>query len=261
MKSEIPEKKTGPSLFCWNIANPSLERAGRQAQWLRKREEDVLVLTEAKKSDGCLFLERYFQAYGYNVVFPKPGEREFGVMIVSKHPFRKNNFNTSIDYLQERVNSVVIDFPGIELEVIGIYAPSRDASLEKIEKKKRFLRSLADALAAPPTSPRRIVCGDFNVLEPNHFPRYPFFENWEYEFYQGLSKYGLQDAFRLLNPQSHEYSWVGRKGDGYRYDHCFISKELKQSLKGCYYFHEPREIEPRLSDHSALITEFHFVLS
>jgi len=52
------------SLFCWNISNPSLERAGQQAQWLRKRPEDIFVLTETKKSEGCLFLERYFQAFG-----------------------------------------------------------------------------------------------------------------------------------------------------------------------------------------------------
>ncbi len=51
------------SLFCWNVANPSAERAGKQAEWLRKRPEDILVLTEAKRSEGCIFLERYFRAY------------------------------------------------------------------------------------------------------------------------------------------------------------------------------------------------------
>ena len=76
------------SAFCSNIANPSIERAGQQAEWLRRRKENILVLTEAKQSQGCMFLERISQAYGYNVNLPKPEGNEYGVMIGSKFPLR-----------------------------------------------------------------------------------------------------------------------------------------------------------------------------
>jgi len=109
------------SLFCWNIANPSFERAAKQAEWLRKRPEDVLVLTEAKQSKGCVLLERYFQAYGYNVVFPKPEEKEFGVIIVSKHPISSSSFSNYIDFLRSRVVSIKLSFSSGELEIIGVY--------------------------------------------------------------------------------------------------------------------------------------------
>lgn len=244
------------SLFCWNIANPSIERAGRQAEWLRKRPEDILVLTEAKRSEGCKLLERYFQAYGYNVVFPKPEEKEFGVIIIGKHPLTQNNFSSYVDYLQARVASVKLNLLGGELEIIGVYTPSRDSSSEKTDKKKRFLRSLINALETAPRFSKRIFCGDLNVLEPNHVPHYPFFEEWEYDFYRNLTKYQLRDAFRYLGPLVQEYSWVGRTGDGYRYDHCFVSESLLPFVEKCYYFHKPREI--KLSDHSALICEFKF---
>jgi len=241
------------SLFCWNIANPSVERAGRQAEWLRKRPEDILVLTEAKQSKGCIFLERYFQAYGYNVVFPKPEGKEFGVIIVSKHLLAPSNFSAHVDYLQARVVSTKLNLPSYELEIIGVYVPSRDSSYEKTDKKKRFLESLTNALKRVSRPSRRIFCGDLNVLEPNHIPHYPFFAEWEYDFYRNLTKYQLKDAFRHLHPSIQEYSWVGRTGDGYRYDHCFVSGDLLPLVEKCYYFHEPREI--KLSDHSALITE------
>jgi len=241
------------SLFCWNIANPSLERAGRQAEWLRKRPEDILVLTEAKQSKGCVFLERYFQAYGYNVVFPKPKEKEFGVIIASKRSLTPSNFSNHVDYLQARVASVTLNLPSGEIEIIGIYVPSRDSSPKKVDRKKRFLESMTYALERAPRPSRRIFCGDFNVLEPDHIPHYPFFAEWEYDFYRNLTKYQLRDAFRHLQPLIQEYSWVGRTGDGYRYDHCFVSENLLPLIKKCYYFHKPREI--RLSDHSALITE------
>lgn len=241
------------SLFCWNIANPSIERAGKQAEWLHRRSEDILVLTEAKKSEGCIFLERYFQAYGYNVIFSKPNEKEFGVIIVSKHSLSLSNFSTCVDYLQARVASIKLNLPSGELEIIGTYVPSRDSSSEKIDKKKRFLENLTSALETNLQISKRIFCGDLNILEPDHIPHYSFFEEWEYDFYRSLTKLQLKDAFRHFYPSIQEYSWIGRTGDGYRYDHCFISENLLPLLKKCYYFHEPREI--KLSDHSAIITE------
>ena len=241
------------SLFCWNIANPSLERASKQAEWLRKRSENILVLTEAKQSKGCIFLERYFRAYGYNVVFPKPEGKEFGVIIVSKYSLTPSNFSAQVNYLQARAVSIKLNLPSGELEIIGVYVPSRDSSHEKIDKKKRFLKGLANALETTPRFSNRIFCGDLNILEPAHIPHYPFFEEWEYDFYSNLTKHQLGDAFRYLYPLIQEYSWVGRTGDGYRYDHCFVSENLFPLLKRCYYLHEPREI--RLSDHSALIVE------
>src|SRR3989344_6606477 len=64
------------SLFCWNIANPSIERAKKQAEWIQKRADDFFILTEAKGSEGCIFLKKYFQAYGYNVIIPKMEKSE-----------------------------------------------------------------------------------------------------------------------------------------------------------------------------------------
>jgi len=256
MEIQSKHHATKFSIFCWNIANPSIERAARQAEWLRKRPEDVLVLTETKLSEGCIFLERYFQAYGYNVIFPRPEGKEFGVIIISRYPITPSDFSTRVDFLQARVASIKLDFPNSPIEIIGVYVPSRDSSQEKINKKKRFLESLAAALGKSPQPLKRIFCGDLNILEPNHIPHYSFFEEWEYDFYRNLAKYQFKDAFRYLCPLSYEYSWIGRTGDGYRYDHCFVSNDILSSVKECRYFHEPRQI--KLSDHAALICEFEF---
>jgi hypothetical protein len=51
-------------------------------------------------------------------------------------------------------------------------------------------------------------------------------------------------------PDQVEHSWVGRTGDGYRYDHAFCSPALAGHLTACHYLHQPRH--DRLSDHSAL---------
>jgi len=253
MKNKKDIQKPNFSVFCWNIANPSEKRAGKQAVWLRKRPEDVLALTETKASKGCLLIEKYFKAFGYNVIFSKPEGKEFGTMIISKHFLSPGNFSDLISFLPFRVSSAVINFQKRELEIINVYVPSRNASKEKISKKKRFLRDVTNAVEKIRQSTGKIFCGDFNVLEPNHIPHYSFFQKWEYDFYQDLIKHRLQDAFRYLNPEIQEYSWVGRTGDGYRYDHCFVSHDLLPFIRKCYYLHEPRET--KLSDHSTLILE------
>ena len=253
---EPVRQQIGCALFCWNIGNPSLQRAAKQAEWLRKRPEDIFVLTEAKRSQGCTFLERYFLAYGYQVLSSSMGENEYGVLIVSKagKHLERGGFAGALTYLPSRVLSVRLLLGQEPLEIIGAYVPSRDASPEKIQRKRTFLDELGRALSTAPASEKRIFCGDLNILEPDHRPSYPFFERWEYAFYQGLADAALIDAFRLLHPDRQEYSWVGRAGDGYRYDHCFISPALAPSLQQASYLHEPRE--QRLSDHSALICSF-----
>jgi exodeoxyribonuclease-3 len=64
----------------------------------------------------------------------------------------------------------------------------------------------------------------------------------------------MVDTFRHLHPAAAEHSWVGRTGDGYRYDHAFCSNSLIPAVATCQYLHAPRN--DRLTDHSALIASF-----
>ncbi len=243
------------SILIWNIGNPSVERAQKQEEWLLSRPEDIIILTETKRSEGCLAIERFFKFFnGYNVIFPKPEGNEYGVMVLSKKPLKTTLLPERLGTLRSRIVSVLLEISGENVEIIGTYVPSRDQSIEKIEKKRTFLEELAKALEAPSSTSARIFCGDLNILEPNHIPHYHVYQTWEYDFYSGLKDLGFTDVFRKLNPTALEYSWVGRMGDGYRYDHCFASPQLAMNVNKCLYVHEPRL--DRLSDHSALSTEF-----
>lgn len=249
------------TIFTWNIGNPSLKRATSQFSWLEKQIADVFILTECKKSEGCFFIERAFRGYRlfqehkYHIVFPTPPDNEYGVLIASNHKLKPSFFSNRINYLRSRVNSVNVFYSNEEIEIIGLYVPSRGFDIHEIrEKKKRFTNVFLSALEASPGSFKRIICGDFNVLEPDHVPHYSYFEDWEYDYYCAMKKYGMQDAFRYLHPTAQEYSWFGKSGNAYRYDHCFVSLDLVPLINKCYYFHEPRELG--LSDHSALITVF-----
>lgn len=243
-------KSPGLSLLTFNIGNPSPERAQRQLGWLAARDEQVLVLTETKASAGYKLLADAFASAGYAVCFPEPGPGEYGTMIVTRVVADPDPFSDGIGYLASRAAAVTLPAPDGPLQVIGLYVPSRDASPEKTDRKRRWLAGCGTALAGTAGTPR-VLLGDLNILEPGHKPRYPFFAPFEYDFYQALAgTHGLADAFRHLHPEAAEYSWVGRTGDGYRYDHAFCSRELAGLVTSCEYLHQPRF--GKLSDHSAL---------
>jgi exodeoxyribonuclease-3 len=171
-------------------------------------------------------------------------------MIVTRVDAARDPFSDAIGYLAARAAAVSLPAPDGPLRVIGLYVPSRDASQEKTDRKRRWLACCGTAVAGTAGQPT-ILLGDPNILEPGHKPRYPFFAPFEYDFYQALGgTHGLTDAFRHLHPDEAEYSWVGRTGDGYRYDHAFCSRELAGRVTFCQYDHQPRA--DKLSDHSAL---------
>jgi len=242
------------SIFCWNIANPSLKRSQEQAEWLKARPENVFVLTETKNSQGCNYLEKFFLSQGYDVLFPKPEGKEYGCMLISKKGVIDKSTSCSyINFLPSRMVSVNISFLNKPLEILGIYVPSRDKSPEKIIRKRKFIDSIVEVLKLIPKEKPKIICGDFNIIETDHVPHYPFFEKWEYSFFDSLLENGFRDAFKHLNPNLQEYSWIGHTGDGYRYDYCFVSENILGNIKSSFYLHHTREM--KLSDHSAIITE------
>jgi exodeoxyribonuclease-3 len=214
-----------------------------------------LVLTETKASAGCRLLADAFTAAGWNVSFPVPRPGEYGVMIISRILAQPGDFGSEIGYLPTRATSVTLPAPAGPIEVIGAYVPSRDAGLEKTERKRKWLSACLAALTARDPSIPAVLLGDLNILEPGHQPHYPFFVPFEYDFYRALTAdHGLTDVFRHLHPDASEHSWVGRTGDGYRYDHAFCSAGLAPAIRTCQYLHEPRL--DRLSDHSALTAGF-----
>ncbi|MFJ3934454.1 hypothetical protein [Streptomyces sp. NPDC090029] len=81
-------------------------------------------------------------------------------------------------------------------------------------------------------------------------PRNKVFGAWEYAFYDSFQAVGLTDAFRHLHPDKVAHSWYGRSGNGFRFDHLFVSSCLADRVLACDYHHQARE--EGLSDHSVM---------
>ncbi len=232
-----------------NIGNPSPDRARRQLEWFAERDEDILVLTETAPSRGCDLLEERFLKTGWVVRYPRVGAGERGVMIASRVELLQERVGGLTSYLSARSESAAVR--GAGLNVIAVYVPSRDESRIKVERKRRFVDELGRAASG--IAARSVLIGDLNILEPGHRPHHAWFQAWEYELYRDLVAAGWVDAYRRTHPTEMDHSWVGYEGNGYRFDHAFVSADVADYLISCSYLHETRETS--LTDHSALTLE------
>jgi exodeoxyribonuclease-3 len=240
------------SILTVNIGAASRERAETMLRWLAARPEQVLVLTETSAGAGTAYLLDRFRQAGYAVVHTPDGNGDRGTIIVSQvavvKPLSARFANVTIP---GRVAAAVLDTdPAIA--VLGVYVPSRDRSADKTEKKETFVRSLLRALdeLPPELRDRLVLGGDYNVIARNHRPLHPGFLPFEFGLLEALEAHGLVDAHERCSPGEQAYSWIGRSGDGYRYDYFHVGCELAGRITGCAYLHETRE--QRLTDHAAV---------
>jgi exonuclease III len=235
----------------WNIRNPSFLRATKQCRYIEHLRPHIILLTELRSGSGLKYFEQRLSYLGYQLFYEYPGDDYF-VLIASIYEASEIPMKT--DFMPHRIKGIVTR-GDIEGTFIGIYVPSRGPKERRNVNKKMFQESVMrflDALKEKRGVKNTIIGGDLNVIDPSHIPKYSIFGEWEYDFYNKFIEIGMKDAFKLVNTQQ-DYSWFGREGDGYRFDHFFVSEDLKEKVIKCYYDHSVRE--KRLSDHSSMILE------
>jgi exodeoxyribonuclease-3 len=239
------------SILTVNIGAASRERAEDMLRWLAGRPEDVFVLTETSAGAGTAYLLDRFRQAGYAVVQTPEVNGDRGVALVSRVRIAEPLPAFDGVTIPGRVAAAMLDTePAVA--VLGIYVPSRDRSADKTEKKQAFVASLLAALDELPAERRDslVLGGDYNVIARTHQPLHAGFLPFEFGLLETLEAHGLVDAHDRCSPGEQPYSWIGRTGDGYRYDYFHVGRELAGRITGCAYLHETRE--QRLTDHAAV---------
>ncbi len=244
--------KTEMRLLIWNVANPSLDRAREQFEWLANTKANAVILTETKASAGCCYLKESLENIGFEVFFSQASDNRYSVLVGVKG-FDSKTHCLDIEFLPERIQAVKLQtFMGTIL-LIGIYVPSRGPRERRNLDKRKFQDQIIRLLRSFRNCDVKhglLAGGDLNVIPPDHEPKYSFFGDWEYQFYNAFLELGMSDGYKYAQPNGQEHSWIGKSGDGYRFDHFFLSNRLLRYVKRCNFIHEVRGTG--LSDHSAL---------
>jgi exodeoxyribonuclease-3 len=245
------------SILTVNIGATSPERARLLLDWLARRPEEVLVLTETSAGPGTSWLLERFRRAGFAVIKTPDTGGERGSALISRLRIARDlTAEFTAVSIPCRVSAAVLDTePAIS--VIGVYVPSRDRSAGKTERKQRFIRTLIEACDKLPGDLREhlVLGGDYNVIGKAHRPLHPGFLPFEFGLLDGLHERGLVDAYEHVAPGDQAYSWIGRTGDGYRYDYLHAGPGLTALISACSYLHETRQLG--LTDHAAMTLTLH----
>ncbi len=242
------------SILTINVQAAAPARAQHLLTWLLARNDDVIILTETSNGPGTRQLLTELDAAGLTVTHQPSPDGDRGCAIATRVPSRPAPHLTAGISLPGRAPAVTLDTdPAVT--VLGLYVPSSDRAPAKIAKKRAFLTTVQNTLAKLPDADRAhlVVGGDYNVISRDHQPRYPGFLTFEYEFLDALRNLGLADIHQSLHPGVQKHSWIGRAGNGYRFDYLHAGPALQPHLLAISYLHQPRL--DNLTDHAALIAD------
>lgn len=260
-------------LATWNI-NGLRARLDFVGIWLAERRPDLVGLQELKLEDDQ-FPHDQFEEWGYRAFVH--GQKSWNGVAVLRR----------IDGAPETEPDVVTGLPGQEemgarligtrfddVDFLTVYCPNgKHVGHEDFPRKLDWFETLAtwmgQTLEAGTTRPL-VLCGDFNLCPGPH-------DTWSEELLQGgifhteeersrfraLLDLGLQDLYRVAEPEGTQFSWwdyragAFHKNHGLRIDFLLGTEPIAQRVDSAWTDRDFRKKKDGLtaSDHAPVIAD------
>ncbi len=222
-------------ILSWNIQQGGGSRLKPILKFIYTQEAHILILSEYRNNKNGATIRAKLLEMGYYFQFVSlVGSEVNSVLVASKIP---GNSKLFVDRKQAHDHSIICaDFAAFRC--FGVYLPHK--------KKHNLFNILHEEMAYDKPS---IIAGDFNTGINNVDQKGSSF--WYTDELKRLENFGMYDAFRHLHGEVKTYSWYSHQGNGYRYDHTYVHKDLLPVISECDYIHEARE--QKWSDHSPMI--------
>lgn len=245
-------------LASWNV-NSLKVRLEQVLEWLSASQVDVIALQETKVINE-LFPLSAFTDLGFSVVYS--GQKTYnGVAIISRQPMTDVITDIAdLDDPQRRILAVTIG----DLRLVNLYVPNgADPSSDKYQYKLSWLSRVTNFIEQQlKIYPNLVVVGDFNIApkdldvhDPKAWEGGVLVSEPERTAFNQLLQLGLNDSFRIIEPDLQSFSWWDyrsagfRRNFGLRIDLILLSDAMKHRCIGAGIDVEPRRAE-RPSDHA-----------
>jgi len=229
-------------LLSWNIRAGGGTRCEGILDALKTHDADTVILSEFRNGSGGDRLREGLDILGYDYLADCTAPaKENAVLIASREMCSGESFTERESDFPHAMLRTEFD----EFDIYGVYLPHK--------KKHRWFDVMVKELKS--SGIPSIIAGDFNtginyVDQTGNTFMYS-------DRLRDLELAGYLDAFRHVHGDVREYSWFsnmrkdGSGGNGFRYDHTWIHKDLAERVTVCEYSHAEREAN--LSDHSPMI--------
>lgn len=252
-------------LVTWNI-NSIRARTGRLVAWLEANRPDVVCLQETKVEDPGFPLEAV-EKLGYQTAMF--GQKSYnGVAILSTQPLADVSRGFGDDVPDDEARVIAATTHGIR--VVCLYVPNgQDLQSDRYPYKLAWFGRLRAYLTRT-TAPDRpvVVCGDMNVTADDKDVWSP--DAWRDQIHcspperaalADVRAWGLDDVFRVLEPDGGVWSWWDYRGvsffkdQGLRIDHILTTKSLTARCTACVIDRTARKGQDA-SDHAPVMATF-----
>jgi len=223
------------NILSWNIQQGGGSRVNSIIKYILTKKPQLVVLNEFKNNANGISIRTKLLQNGYlHQVVSKATSDLNSVLIASK--VAGSSFLFSKNELQFPQSMLKLSLE--VFDVYGVYFPHK--------KKHNCFEVLLDDLQK--TDRPAIITGDYN--SGKNFIDQKGDSFWYENYFFKMEELGYIDAFRLIHGDKKEYSWFSHLGNGYRYDHMYISAALQALVKDCFYDQQARE--DKLSDHTPM---------
>ncbi|MFT5702992.1 MAG: exodeoxyribonuclease-3 [Rickettsiales bacterium] len=262
-------------IVSWNVnsANARLENI---LFYLQETNPDVVLLQEIKCEDEK-FPKDEISNLGYNI--ETFGQKSYnGVAILSKLPIKNVIKNLNALDSESRYIEGVIEFKNQSIRVASIYVPNGGAKLEdgqKVNETERFSYKMGffDDLKARMEKLFKlgeiaVFGGDYNVANFNidvfdtkNLKDTVCFHIDEKRKFRELLNLGYQDSFRMINPETQNFSWWDYRGNcwnynkGMRIDYLLTSPKATDILQTAFMDDSMMMERVKPSDHCPVVVE------
>ena len=222
-------------ILSWNIRQGGGSRLHAIVSRISGLNPEILILSEFRNNASGIKLRSRLLDYGYRhqLASNAPSDNN-SVLIASKFPFGGFTFyDAALDFPD---NVLKADFGFFDL--YAVYLPHK--------KKHKLFEFIREKIKGGNPA---IIAGDYNTGINGVDQKGSSF--WYEDQLKLLAKEDYADAFRYFWNDAEEYSWYSHQGNGYRYDHTYVHRDILPVVEDCYYIHSWRE--ENISDHSPMV--------
>ena len=230
-------------LISWNVNGLRACMGKGFLDFVAAEQPDMLCLQETKaQPEQIPTLE--LEALGYRCYFFSAVKKGYsGVAILTRREPDRVAAGMGIEKYDAEGRFLRADYG--ELSVVSVYHPSGTSGDERQAFKMQWLEDFQRYVSElVKERPQLILCGDYNIChrpidihDPVRNATNSGFLPEEREWMTRFLNEGFIDTFRLLHPDSREYTWWSyrfnsrAKNKGWRIDYCMASEAVRPMLK------------------------------
>jgi exodeoxyribonuclease III len=232
-------------------------------EWLKTSPADIICVQETKAQQDNIDCSKFDDLGYHNYWFSAQKKGYSGVAVFTKIKPDNIIYGSGHQVSDDEGRILQLDFGNTRL--INAYFPSGTSGEHRQVYKYSWLDDFFDYINdLKKTKPRIILCGDYNIAHKAidiHDPKgnknttgfLPEERAWMDKFFES----GFIDAFRVIHPEPHRYSWWSQRfptvrlnNKGWRIDYISVTEPLTKEIKDA-------EIYPDIkhSDHCPVYLE------